>query len=60
MDRKKIVEGMAEEAEKAATRQRMEDLYQITRKLCGKKKKYEHANKRQEKLRDGMNILKKY
>ena len=35
-DRQIFVEGMAEEAEKAAAEQRMRDLYQITRKLCGK------------------------
>ena len=29
---------MAEEAEKAAAEQRMGDLYQITRKLCGKRR----------------------
>ena len=37
---------MAEEAEKAAAEQRMGDLYQITRKMCGKRK-YEHASQRQ-------------
>ena len=29
---------MAEETEKAATEQRLGDLYQITRNLCGKKR----------------------
>lgn len=36
-DRQNYVENMAVEAEKAASDQRMGDVYQITKKLCGKK-----------------------
>ncbi|XP_061171309.1 uncharacterized protein LOC133180881 [Saccostrea echinata] len=38
-DRKSFIEGMAREAEKAASEQRMGDLYQITKKLSGRKRK---------------------
>ncbi|XP_052080744.1 uncharacterized protein LOC127718727 [Mytilus californianus] len=37
-DKKEFIEGMALEAEKAASEQRMGDLYQITKKLCGHKR----------------------
>lgn len=38
MDRKNFIENMANEAEKAASEQRMGDVYQITKKLCGQKR----------------------
>lgn len=38
-ERKSFIEGMAREAEKAASEQRMGDLYQITKKLCGQGRK---------------------
>ena len=37
-DRQGFIEGMAREAEKAASEQRMGDVYQITKKLCGQKR----------------------
>ena len=37
-DSQTFVEGMAEEAERAAAEQRMGDFYQIARKLCGKRR----------------------
>ena len=37
-DSQTFIEDRAEEAEKAAAEQRMGDLYQITRKLCGKRR----------------------
>lgn len=38
---------MAREAEKAASEQRMGDIYQITKKLCGQKNKCMYVCKRQ-------------
>ncbi|VDI07730.1 Hypothetical predicted protein [Mytilus galloprovincialis] len=37
-DKKDFIEGLALEAKKAASKQRMGDLYQITKKLCGQKR----------------------
>ena len=50
MDRQTFVEGMPDEAEKAVAEQRMGNLYQITRKLCGEKRnmnmpvRHKHGN----------------